>query len=193
MERELLITGIGGQGVQLAAQVIAQGATLEGRHVMLFGVYAGAMRGMNTDGSVVVGDGPIQAPPLLSHTWSAIGMHDKYWAQVAPKLRDGGLVLVNDATFDTPLDERRYQVLRVPATDLATELGNELAGSMVMVGAYLATTGLVGLDAAMAGMRASIPPYRSQHIAKNEEAMRVGFDAVEPLTAPAWEHSGVPA
>jgi Pyruvate/2-oxoacid:ferredoxin oxidoreductase gamma subunit len=29
---------MGGQGVQLAAQVIARGATLEGRHVMLFGV-----------------------------------------------------------------------------------------------------------------------------------------------------------
>ena len=35
MERELLITGMGGQGVQLAAQVIARGATLEGRHVDL--------------------------------------------------------------------------------------------------------------------------------------------------------------
>ena len=68
MERELLITGMGGQGVQLAAQVIARGATLEGRHVMLFGVYGGAMRGMNTDGTVVVGDAPLQAPPLLSHT-----------------------------------------------------------------------------------------------------------------------------
>jgi len=31
MERELLITGIGGQGVQLAAQVLARAATLEGR------------------------------------------------------------------------------------------------------------------------------------------------------------------
>ena len=71
MERELLITGMGGQGVQLAAQVIARGATLEGRHVMLFGVYGGAMRGMNTDGTVVVGDAPLQAPPLVSHTWSA--------------------------------------------------------------------------------------------------------------------------
>jgi Pyruvate/2-oxoacid:ferredoxin oxidoreductase gamma subunit len=192
-ERELLLTGIGGQGVQLAAQVIARGATLEGRHVLLFGVYAGAMRGMNTDGTVVVGDAPIQAPPLISHTWSAIGMHDKFWAQVGPKVRDGGLILVNDATFETALDEDRFQVVRVAATDLATRLGNEMAGSMVMVGAYLATTGLVGLDAAIEGMRESIPPYRTQHIVKNEEAMHAGFDAVPPLTAPAWDSSAVPA
>ena len=101
-EREVLLTGIGGQGVQLAAQVLARGAVLEGRDVLLFGVYGGAMRGMNTDGTVVVGDGPIQSPPLLSTTWSAIAMHDRYWAPIAPKVRDGGVVVVNDTTFGVP-------------------------------------------------------------------------------------------
>lgn len=187
MERELLITGIGGQGVQLAAQVIARGATLEGRHVMLFGVYGGAMRGMNTDGTVVVGDAPLQAPPLVSHTWSAVAMHDKFWAPVEPKVRARGVVLVNEATFETPLDEDRFRVFRVRATDIAIELGTEMGGSMVMVGAYVGVTGLVGLDATIDAMRESIPPYRKQHIAANEVAIRAGFDAVEPLAFSAWE------
>lgn len=192
-ERELMVTGIGGQGVQLAAQVIAQGATIEGRNVQLFGVYGGMMRGGNTDASVVVGDGPIQAPPVLSHAWSAIGMHDMFWAQIGPKVRDGGLVMVNDATFETEVDESRYRVLRVPASDVATSLGNELGGSMVMVGAYLATTGLIGLDAAIEGMRESIPSYRTQHLAANEAALRAGYEAVEPGTMPAWMVEGVSA
>jgi Pyruvate/2-oxoacid:ferredoxin oxidoreductase gamma subunit len=190
-EREVMFTGMGGQGIQLAAQVLAEGATIEGRNVQLFGVYGGMMRGGNTDASVVVGDGPIQAPPLLSHTWTAIGMHDRYWAQVGPKVRDGGLVMVNEATFTEPLEESRYRVLRVPATDIATSLGNELAGSLVMLGAFLATTGLVEIEPAIEGMRASIPPYRTQHIASNEAAMRAGFDAVEHLTVPAWELESV--
>jgi Pyruvate/2-oxoacid:ferredoxin oxidoreductase gamma subunit len=187
VERELLITGMGGQGVQLAAQVIARGATLEGRHVMLFGVYGGAMRGMNTDGTVVVGDAPLQSPPLVSHTWSAVAMHDKFWAPVEPKVRTGGLVLVNQATFETTLDEDRYRVMRFAATDIATELENELGGSMVMVGAYIGITGLVGIDATVEAMRRSIPPYRKQHIAANEVAIRTGFEAVDELAFPAWE------
>jgi Pyruvate/2-oxoacid:ferredoxin oxidoreductase gamma subunit len=176
LERELLVTGIGGQGVQLAAQVLARGATIEGSHVMLFGVYAGAMRGMNTDATVVIGDAPLQSPPLISHTWSAIGMHDKFWAPIARKLRPGALVLVNDATFETDVDAETYRVLRVPATDLADEMGNPLGGSMVMAGAYASISGLVGLDALLEGMRASIPPYRTQHIAANETAIRTGHD-----------------
>ena len=57
MERELVLTGIGGQGVQLAAQVLATAAVLEDRRVMLFGVYGGTMRGGSSDSTVVVADG----------------------------------------------------------------------------------------------------------------------------------------
>jgi 2-oxoglutarate ferredoxin oxidoreductase subunit gamma len=169
LERELLVTGIGGQGVQLAAQVLARGATVEGSHVMLFGVYAGAMRGMNTDATVVIGDGPLQSPPLISHTWSAIGMHDKFWEPVARKLRPGALVLVNDTTFETEIaaDARVY---RVPTTELA----GDFSASMVMAGAYAALSGLVGLEGIVAGMRESVPSYRQQHVATNEAALRAG-------------------
>lgn len=184
-ERELLLTGIGGQGVQLCAQVLARGAVSEGKHVMLFGVYAGAMRGMNTDATVVVGDGPLLSPPLLSHTGSAVAMHDKFWRPIAAKLRDGALILVNDGTFETPLDTERYRVVRVPATERATELGHAMGGSMVMAGAYAAISGMVGIDALLDGMRESIPSYRTQHIQANEITLRDGF---------AWGASlGVPA
>src|SRR2546430_7270609 len=151
---------MGGQGVQLAAQVIARVATLESGHVMLFGVYGGAMRGMNTDGTVVVGDAPLQAPPLVSHTWSAVAMHDKFWAPVAPKVRTGGLVLVNEATFEQPLDEAQYRVFRVPATDIAAGLGNELGGGLGLARADAGSPGLLGLGPPREPMRQAVPPHR---------------------------------
>ncbi len=185
-EREVLLTGIGGQGVQLAAQVLARAAVLEDRHVLLFGVYGGAMRGMNTDGTVVVGDEPIHSPPLLSRTWSAIAMHDRYWAPVAPKLRPGGVVVVNDTTFTADLGGTPARAYRIRASELAAEVGNELAASMVILGAYAGLTGLVTLDALHAGMRQSVPAYRRQHVEINERALTAGFDAVDRLAAPAW-------
>ena len=57
-ERELLFTGIGGQGVQLAAQVIARAAIAEGKEVQLFGSYGGMMRGGDTLATLVIGDTP---------------------------------------------------------------------------------------------------------------------------------------
>ncbi|MFZ4586117.1 MAG: 2-oxoacid:acceptor oxidoreductase family protein [Acidimicrobiia bacterium] len=186
-EREVLLTGIGGQGVQLAAQVLARAATIEGRGVSLFGVYGGAMRGMNTDATLVVSTGAVESPPIVSHAWAAIAMHDRYWAPSAPKVNHGGLIMVNDTTFETPLDASAFRVVRVAATTAAQELGNELGASMVMTGAFVTFTGLVSIDAAIAGMRESIPPYRQQHIAANEEALRAGATLVCANEFPAWE------
>src|SRR5215471_21801410 len=113
MEREVLITGIGGQGVQLAAQVLARAATLEGREVTFLGLYGGVMRGGNTDSTVVIADAPITAPPVVSRAWAAIAMHDEFFSPVEAKLRPGSMVLVNDATFDAEVRDD-VAVHRVP-------------------------------------------------------------------------------
>ena len=56
MERELLMSGIGGQGVQLAAEVLAPAAITDGLDVQVFGSYGGMMRGGNTEATVVLAD-----------------------------------------------------------------------------------------------------------------------------------------
>jgi Pyruvate/2-oxoacid:ferredoxin oxidoreductase gamma subunit len=76
-------------------------------------------------------------------------------------------------------------VVEVPANDIALTLGSAMAASMVMVGAYAGATGLVGLASLAAASRASLPSYRTQHAALNDEALRAGFESV-PLTVPAW-------
>jgi Pyruvate/2-oxoacid:ferredoxin oxidoreductase gamma subunit len=145
------------------------------------------MRGGNSDSTLVVADGDIQAPPLISHAWSAVVMHHKFWAPMAQKLRPGAIIVVNSSLFEGEVDRDAHRVFEVPVTDMAAELGDSMAASMVMVGAYAAITGLVTLDGALDGMRESIPPYRRQHVEGNERAIRVGWDATAKLTAPAWE------
>jgi Pyruvate/2-oxoacid:ferredoxin oxidoreductase gamma subunit len=39
LEREILLSGIGGQGIQLAAKSLAVAAMREGRRVLMFGTY----------------------------------------------------------------------------------------------------------------------------------------------------------
>jgi Pyruvate/2-oxoacid:ferredoxin oxidoreductase gamma subunit len=190
VERELLLTGVGGQGVQLGAQVIGRAAALEGRSVMVFGLYSGMMRGGNSDSTVVVADGPIEAPPIVSRSWSAIVMHHKFWAPMVAKLRPGAVVLVNSSLFEGDIDRQALEVFDVPVTDMAAELGNPIGAGMVMVGAYVGVTGLVSVDAAVDGMRESLPPYRQQHAPANETAIRAGAEAVERLAAPAWDTAG---
>jgi len=186
IERELMISGIGGQGVQLCAQVIARAATAEGRHVLLFGLYGGQMRGGSTESTVVVADAPVSAPPIVSHTWSAIVMHHQYWDSLRAKLRPSAAVVVNSPLFEGEVDRTVHRVFEVDATGTANALGSVLAASMVITGAYAAITGLVSLDALVAAMRDSLPPYRRQHAELNERALRKGYELMERNVVPAW-------
>jgi 2-oxoglutarate ferredoxin oxidoreductase subunit gamma len=188
MERELILTGVGGQGVQLAAQVLARAAVLEGRFVMLLGTYGGTMRGGNTDSALVVADEPITAPPIVSRVWSVVAMHHQFWGPAQARMRPGAVVVVNHPVFAAEIDRRTHRVFEVPAVEIATRIGSPLAASMVLVAAHARITGLVGLEALVAGMRESVPPYRRQHVEANEKALRAGFEAAAPA-APAWAAS----
>jgi 2-oxoacid:acceptor oxidoreductase gamma subunit (pyruvate/2-ketoisovalerate family) len=187
MERELLLTGIGGQGIQLAAQVLARAAIGEGRQVQMFGSYGGMMRGGNTEATVVIADGAIEAPPTVADTWSAIFMHHDFSEPTRAKLRPGSLVLVNTTVFEGSFDTGEYRVVELAATDLAVDLGNIMTASMVMLGAYVAATDIVALDSVDAAIADSLPAYRSQHIERNVAAVHAGFDVAPRGLSPAWD------
>ena len=185
MERELLVTGNGGQGVQLMATVLARAAVSEGRGVQLFGSYGGMMRGGNTDATLVVADGPVRSPPTVHSAWSAVLMHHEHAAGTVARVRPGGVVFVNTSVCAGDVAEGRRAVA-VAATDVAAGLGDPLVAAMVMAGAYVACTGLVSLDALRRAAAAALPARRARHGARNDEALVAGSGLVRALGAPAW-------
>lgn len=186
MERELVATGIGGQGIQLATQVLARAAAREGRRATMFGIYGGEMRGGRTETMLVVGDGAIAAPPIVSTAWSAVAMHHDHWGLVAPKVVPGGVVVVNDGVFEGDLGRDDVDAVRLPLTHTAVELGNPVLVSMVLVGAYVALTGVVTLESAVAAMTESVPPYRRQFVPANEAALHAGAGLAPARQRPFW-------
>jgi 2-oxoglutarate ferredoxin oxidoreductase subunit gamma len=189
MQTEVMLTGIGGQGVQLCAKALAVGATDEGRQAMLSAHYGGEMRGGQTEASVVVGDGPLRALPILPSTWSAFVMHPKHWEPVRSRLRPDGVVVANGNLVGDgdDLDAGSCRVVAIPAGDIATELSAPMSAGFVLLGAYSAVTGLVELESLVGAMRQLVPPYRTQHLEANEAALRAGHDAAPSLVAPAWD------
>ena len=171
MEREILFTGIGGQGIQLMAKVLAQAVADGGRHAMLFGVYHGAMRGGASDTTLVVGDAPIEAPPVVPACWAIVAMHPHSLGGLVRKLRPNGMLFANATLVEPP---PHVQAIRVPATLLAEEAGNAMGAGMLMLGAFVAHTGVVALDAVVAAMRAALPPHRAKQADANAAMLARG-------------------
>ena len=191
MERELYVSGIGGQGVQLASQVLARAALAEGRGVQLFGSYGGMMRGGNTETTLVVADGPVEAPPTVDRAWAVVLLHHDYSEPAHARRRPGGLLLVNSTVYEGEIDDRGDRRIDVPATDLAVDVGNVMAASMVMAGALVAATGLVTLASLEDAVAASLPPYRQQHVTLNVAAVRAGASAIPAPVTAAWADTEV--
>ncbi len=191
MERELLMTGIGGQGVQLAAQLLAKAATRFGRYAQLFGSYGGMMRGGNTDATLIIGDAPVQAPPMVGSAWSALVMHHEFAAATLDRLRDGSILVLNTSVVTPellPAVPAGVHTAALPASELAIELGSPAAGAMVALGAYAAVTRILEIEELVETLPDALPSYRRQHVASNARALQAGAEAAAGygVLEPAW-------
>ena len=180
----MIITGIGGQGIQLMAKVLAQAANRAGKQVMLFGIYGGMMRGGPSESTVVISGDEIQAPPIIPHTWSVLAMHPMGLQELAKKLRANGVLCMNTTLVpQAPRDD--VHLIRVPATKLAEQAGSIMGAGMIALGAFCAATQLVDHDAVVQAMRDSLPPHR-QHLAeKNVQLLDRGAAFVRGESAAA--------
>lgn len=186
MEREILFTGIGGQGVQLASKILALAALREDRHVMSLGTYGGTMRGGNTDSTVVIGDCELVSPPIVSRGWAGVVVHPRYWEPVRSKLRSESVVVFDRDLTGGSLPGAGSRALCVNATKIAKEVASPMSLSLVLLAAFCSATGLVGLPALVGAMTDSVPPYRSQHIETNRRALEAGSSAVARRLVDAW-------
>jgi len=205
----VIVTGIGGQGVQLCAKALAMAAVAEGREVLLSSSYGGEMRGGQTEASVVVADAGLRSLPILPSTWSALAMHPKFLGPVAARLRPGGLAVVNTDLVGTdghgpaeaPADAAALglppgtTVVGVAAGAVAESVEAPMGAGFVLLAAYAATTGMVSVASLVDAMKVLVPPYRAQHVAANERALAAGAAAVAPGTVPVWGDvaAGTPA
>lgn len=184
-EYGVLLAGIGGQGIQLIGKTLASAATAEGKHAMLAADYGGEMRGGPSNASVVIGATPLRSLPVLPSAGAAIVANHKFSGVVPPRLRAGGLLLLNSSVVDPAGAGTDHTVVGVPATAMATELGASQASGFVLLGAFNRLTGWVRHEQLVAAMTSLLPPYRRQHAAKNTEALAAGAAGVTDRTAEA--------
>ncbi|WP_433220162.1 2-oxoacid:acceptor oxidoreductase family protein [Dactylosporangium sp. CS-047395] len=182
MEREVLVTGIGGQGIQLLAKTLALAATRQGRYAMLAADYGGEMRGGPSKAGVVIGDAPLKALPILPSAWSAIFAHHRHSEGVEDRLRTGALVLANTPLVDPAAFRPDLRVFAVDAMAVAKGVEAPNASGFVLLGAYNALTGMVAPAALVSAMEELLPPYRRQHAAANARAIEAGEQALEGVT-----------
>jgi 2-oxoglutarate ferredoxin oxidoreductase subunit gamma len=175
--RDVILTGIGGQGIQLCAKVLANAAVADGHHVMLSSYFGGEMRGGRTEATVISREGPIVGlPPIVPRLDAMIVLHSAFLADARPRLTADPLVVADEWAWTD--DDAPGRVVRVPAREIAAELGAPVAAGLALVGAFAALTGSATADALAGATRALVPPHRAAALQANLAALTAGADFV---------------
>lgn len=177
MRDELLIVGLGGQGIVLAGQLLAQAAMDAGMEVTWFPSYSPEVRGGEATCSLVIADGRVSSPIcrdygaviLLSPT--SVPLHV---GRCAP----GGVAIINTSLGTASAGRDDIQVIEVPANDLAAGAGSDKAANMVAVGVYLGARAPGLLDATLSALPKVLPARHHKLIPINEAAIRAGMAVV---------------
>jgi len=187
MERAVIMTGIGGQGIQLIAKVLAQAGMREGRQVMMFGIFMGMIRGGSSESTVVIADCEILSPPIVPRVWAVLAMHAEGLPALARKAEPGGVLVFNSNLVTPPPAWEGVRRIAVPATELAKAMGQPMGASMIALGALAAATGLAGVAALHAALGEVLPPHRRKLIDTNALCITRGAEHVAAADGvPAW-------
>ncbi len=142
---ELLIAGFGGQGILFLGEVLARAAVLEGKHVTWMPSYGPEQRGGTTTCTVIVSDEAIGSP-VVADPQVVIVMNRPSMDKFEPRVRPGGLLVVNTSMVDRPARRTDVGVVGIDAAGEAAALARPQVANMVLLGALLAVTPVVSVD-----------------------------------------------
>jgi len=176
MYHETIMSGIGGQGIMVIGTLLAQAAFLEGLNVTYMPAYGVEKRGGHADCTVVISSEEIGSP-IVGAPQSCIIMSKSSLAKYAPRVKSGGLLLLNSSLMEVQEVPRRdLSVLPVPSLELAKSLGNERMANMIIIGAFVAKTEVVSLDSLISALANTFDEKYHHLLPANAQAIRKGAE-----------------
>ena len=168
---QIRIAGIGGQGAVIAADLLGEAGLLAGRHVAGSTRYGSAARGTPVRADLILSAEPID-DPHVHEPELLVAMCQEAYDLYAPGVRADGTVLYDDGEI-APRDLGKVNQHAVPALQTALkQVGNRQTANLVLVGALLALTELLPLEALERAIVAHVSP-RFHEV--NQQALRLGF------------------
>lgn len=168
---EIRFSGSGGQGILLAAAIIAEAATAEGRKVVATQSYGPAARGGASKAEVIIADEEIDFPEVLSPDVSLClsqAAFDKYAADT----RSGGTLVYDSGLVEPGVSLQGCRLCGISFTQAsAAHFKKTVVANIVAVGALVEITALLSPEAAEEAVVSRVPE-RFREL--NSAAFRLG-------------------
>jgi len=136
VDLQVRVAGFGGQGVLLLGEILAEAGLDAGLEVSWLPSYGPEMRSGTSNCHVRLARQPIDSP-LVTTPDVLVAMNEPSLHKFAAGVRPGGWILYNGDALPPDSAPKGVQVLALPFTRIADDLGDPRAANMVMLGALL--------------------------------------------------------
>jgi 2-oxoisovalerate ferredoxin oxidoreductase beta subunit len=171
----VIVAGFGGQGVLSLGVALAQAGMQAGYYVSWIPSYGPEMRGGTANCHVNLSNQRVGSP-LISKPTVLVAMNlpslEKFESMVTP----GGLIIYDESLINHAPTRTDVEVMAIPATQMADQLGNTRVANMIILGAYIARTGVISVEVLVEALPALIK--RKNLIPLNITAIEKGMEFV---------------
>ncbi|TEU05577.1 2-oxoacid:ferredoxin oxidoreductase subunit gamma, partial [Candidatus Bathyarchaeota archaeon] len=137
--------------------------------------YGPAMRGGTANCTVVISDEAIGSPVITS-PHSLIVMNNPSLDAFEPRLKEGGVLVMNSSLITRKVKRKNINVIGVPANEIASKIGDKRVANMVMLGAYVAHTKTVSKEKILEGLSDLLGEKKRQLFEVNKKAFEKGME-----------------
>jgi len=175
MQREVTFAGFGGQGIMTAGKLLALAGMAEGKEVCWIPSYGPEMRGGTAYCTVVVADRLIGSP-IVNTPENVVVFNRPSLDKFGAKVRPNGLLMINESLIDVTSDRKDIEVVRIRFNDIALAHKSGRSLNLVALGAFIARTGMVSLEAQRAVLKSEFGK-KGNVLAEVTAVFEAGVDA----------------
>lgn len=180
MHEEIMIAGEGGGGVLTAGYILLFAGTLIGKKATWVSEYGPATRGGKANCTVIISDEEIGSP-ISEHPSALIITNQQSLEEFLDRLREDGLAIINSSLIKEIPEKEGVTILGIEATELAERLGNDKVANMIMLGAYIAKSGIITKEIAIEALEHWLEIEDKEDLFEvNKEALLAGMQTKSP-------------
>ena len=191
MKKDIILSGVGGQGILTIATIIGDAATQQNINLKQAEVHGMSQRGGDVQSNLRLSDGPIHSDLIpLGEADLIISMEPMEALRYLPYLSEEGWVVSSDAPFKnidpypTPLElDQAFNMLphvaRLDIEGMAKEGGMPKCANIILLGMAAKYIGIVSPDQLRASI-ARVFASKGEHVVEmNLQAFDMGLNAVK--------------
>jgi len=151
---------------------------LAGKEVTWFPSYGAEVRGGTANCTVILSDELIGSP-VVTNPDILIVMSDASLNKFLPGLKENGLFFFDSSLIKEPLLRTDVEIIGIPATEISSRTGNTKSANMVLLGAFVAKTGLPEKLTVFEAIESLMHGKKSKFIEGNKKAVDEGIKFIE--------------